>query len=61
MCSVGLIIWTQQYIMPVVQHPYHNVGHVQGVVQGVPDRQQVIYPVRANVFSPIFSQVDPSL
>ncbi|KAI0281846.1 hypothetical protein BGY98DRAFT_957805 [Russula aff. rugulosa BPL654] len=28
------------YPMPVVQHPYHNVGHVQGV----PERQRVIYP-----------------
>jgi hypothetical protein len=58
MCSVDLIIRTQQYPMPVVQHPYHNVGHVQGV----PERQRVIYPVRANLSgSHIFSQLDPSL
>jgi hypothetical protein len=52
MCSVSLIIWTQQYAMPVVQHAYHNVGHVQGV----PERQRVIYPVRTNLSSPhVFS------
>jgi hypothetical protein len=53
MRSVVLIIWTQQYTMPVAQqHPYHNVGHVQGV----PERQRVIYPVRTNLSSPhIFS------
>ena len=48
MCSVGLIIWTQQYPVPVVQHVHHNVGHVQGV----PGRQQVVYPVRANFVQP---------
>src|SRR6266849_7996889 len=37
---------------PVVQHAYHNVGHVQGV----PERQRVVYPVCANLSSPhIFS------
>ncbi|KAF8504378.1 hypothetical protein F5888DRAFT_1655210 [Russula emetica] len=52
MCSVSLIIWTQQYALPAVQHAYHNVGHVQGV----PERQRVIYPVRTNLSSPhVFS------
>jgi hypothetical protein len=50
MYSVGLIIWMQQYAMPVVQHAYHNVN--VGHAQGVPERQQVAYPVRANLSSP---------
>lgn len=43
--------------MPVVQHPYHNVGHVQGV----PERQRVIYPVRANCPALIHSQLNHPL
>ena len=55
MCIVGLNIWTQQYAAPVVQQPYHNVGHVQGV----PQRQRVIYPVRANLSSPRIFSIRP--
>ena len=52
MCSVDLVIQMQQYAMPVVQHTYHNAGHVQ--VQGVPERQRVMYPVRAKLVQPSY-------